>query len=310
MKIFSKRCKQAKGKPPDVYEYDTLPEPFRVQVVHILNRMFGSYDGEYRVTSKQANWFGVIHQVLASEYGVFKLDQNSSHVHEAILNFILRAETKHVLDAIEISFHAAKKIGSHQLKQAIEMSRPEETLLFIPVENALTELNDRFQEHGIGYQYETGQIIKINSQFVHKEITKSALDLLQDYSFAGAQTEFLNAHKRYRAQQYEDAIGDSLKAFESTLKIICSQKKWSYDEKDTAKQLVERVFEQGLIPDYLQSEFSSLRSTLESGVPTIRNRKSGHGRGNEPRHIPQYLARYVLHLTASTIVFLVSASKE
>lgn len=291
-----------------MYQYDELPEPFRVQVVHILDGMFGKYEGEYMVTREQEAWFGIIQETLAREYGVFRLHPNSSNVHDEVRNVILGARIEKVLDTIELSFNLAEQIGSYKLSQHKKMRRPGE--LFTPVEDALTELNYRFQENGIGYQYESRKIIEINSQFLHEEVTKSALSLLRDTDYAGAETEFLKAHERYREQQYEDVISECLKALESTLKIICSQKNWTLNKNATAKQLIETVFANGLIPDYLQSKFNSLRSTLESGVPATRNQKSGHGRGNEPRHIPQYLAGYVLHLTASAIVFLVNASKE
>ena len=291
-----------------MYQYDKLPEPFRVQVVHILDGMFGKYEGKYRLTQKQEMCFCVIRDALAREYGGFRLDPESSNCHEEIRNFIIQAEPQRVMDTIELSFRVAEHIWSDQLFQHKRRSRPRE--LFTPFEDALTELNHRFQEHGVGYQYDSGQTIAINPQFLHEEVTKSALNLLRDTDFSGAETKFLKAHKRYREQQYEDVIGECLKAFENTLKIICSQKKWTYCNNATARQLIEIVFSEDLIPNYLQSQFSSLRSTLESGVPPTRNRESGHGRGNEPCHIPRYLAGYVLHLTASTIVFLVNASKE
>ena len=308
--IFSKRSKQLKGDVLDVYQYDTLPQPFRVQVVHILNGMFGKFEGSCRATPGQEDLFNTIHHPLAKEYGVFELVQDSSHVHESVLKFILEAETEHVLDTIELSFRLAEGIGTDQLCRIRPRSQPREQLLYISVENALVELNHRFLEHGIGYQYDSGQIIAINSEFLHHEVTKPALNLLQDRCFAGAQTEFLNAHKRYRNQQYEDAISNSFKAFESTLKVICSQKGWRYSDKDGVNKLIDIVFRKGLIPQYLQSEFTSLISILKSGIPTIRNREGGHGRGSKPRHIPQYLAGYILHLTASTIVFLINAYKE
>ena len=309
--IYSKRSKNPKGKIPDVYQYDRLPEPFRVQVVHILDGMFGKYEGVYAATREQKNWFCIIQETLAREYGVFRLHPNSSHVHEEVRNVILQeAKIEKVLDTIELSFNLAEQIGSDKLSQHKRRLRPGELFIPVEVEDAITELNYRFHENGIGYQYESRKIIEFNSQFLHEEVTRSALSLLRDTDFAGAETEFLKAHKRYREQQYEDVISECLKAFESTLKIICSQKKWTINKKATAKQLIETVFANGLIPDYLQSKFNSLRSTLESGVPTTRNQKSGHGRGNEPRHIPRYLAGYMLHLTASTIVFLVDASKD
>ena len=99
-----------------------------------------------------------------------------------------------------------------------------------------------------------------------------------------------------------------LKALESTLKVICHRRGWQFDgEKHTAKALIEIVFKDGLIRDYLQSEFVALRSVLESGVPTIRNRAGGRGAGVKRREVPGYLASYTLHLTAAAILFLAEA---
>jgi hypothetical protein len=51
-----------------------------------------------------------------------------------------------------------------------------------------------------------------------------------------------------------------------------------------------------------------LRSTLEAGVPTARSRLGGHGQGTQVTEVPQYLVAYVLHLTASAVVFLAEAN--
>ena len=67
----------------------------------------------------------------------------------------------------------------------------------------------------------------------------SALLLLHDEEFRGAEEEFLNAHKHYRDGRQKEAIADALKAFESTLKTICDRRSWSYDPKATAKPLLD-----------------------------------------------------------------------
>ena len=79
-------------------------------------------------------------------------------------------------------------------------------------------------------------------------------------------------------------MNECLKAFESCIKSICKKRQWSYNEKDTIKRLIEIVFNEELIPTFMQSHFSGLRSALEAGVPTARNRQSGHGQGtnNKP----------------------------
>ena len=162
----------------------------------------------------------------------------------------------------------------------------------------------RFLEHGIGYQFESDEIVRVDSEFLHQEAVRPALQILGEKHYAGANAEFRKAHDHYRHQRYGETVNECLKALESTLKVICKKRQWFFQETVTVQPLLQIVFEQELVPNYLQSKFSGLRSILESGVPAIRNREGGHGAGTEPRSIPQHLAAYVLHLTASAIVFL------
>jgi hypothetical protein len=98
-------------------------------------------------------------------------------------------------------------------------------------------------------------------------------------------------------------------SFESTIKSICDVRGWEYSKTSTAQKLIEVIFTKELIPKYLQTHFSSLRSVLEAGVPTVRNKTSGHGQSATPVEVPEHLAAYVLHLTASNIVMLIEAHK-
>ena len=77
-----------------------------------------------------------------------------------------------------------------------------------------------------------------------------------------------------------------------------------------SKQLIEIAFEKELIPKFWTAHFSALRSSLESGVPTGRNKLGGHGQGPEVVEVPPHIVSYVLHQTASAIVFLVEAEKS
>jgi hypothetical protein len=179
-------------------------------------------------------------------------------------------------------------------------------------DEAIDDLNHRFREHGIGYEFASGEIIRIDSKYVHAEAVRPALQLLHDAGdgFSGPLQEFLEAHERYRKGEHKDAIVSACKAFESTLKAICTVRSWAFDaHKDTAIKLLEIVLANRLVPPYLQQQFTSLRSVLESGVPTVRNKTSGHGQGPTPTVIPAHLVAYTLHLTASNIVFLIEAHK-
>jgi hypothetical protein len=65
-------------------------------------------------------------------------------------------------------------------------------------DSAIEELNNRFREHGIGYQFVNSRIFRIDSQFVHNEIIKTALTLIHQNDFEGAEDEFMKAHEHYR----------------------------------------------------------------------------------------------------------------
>jgi hypothetical protein len=181
----------------------------------------------------------------------------------------------------------------------------------LKAKEAYAKLNQRFQEHAIGYRLEQGRIVRIDSEFLHTEAVEPALRLMYTQGYEGAFQEFMLAQKHYRQgpDHFDDCLTNCLKSLESTLKTICERRKWVYNPLDTASKLFDSVFSNGLIPGYLQSHFSGLRCALESGVPTIRNREGGHGSGEKPNEVPEYLAAFQLHLTASAIVFLIRADE-
>jgi hypothetical protein len=176
-------------------------------------------------------------------------------------------------------------------------------------DDALEELNARFLEHGIGYQYESGGIIRKDSELLHAEVVKPTLLFLNKKEYSGANEEFLKAHEHYRHGRYKECLNECLKAFESTMKTICNIRGWSYNQNDTAKKLIDVCLSNGLFSSFLQSQITSFRSVLESGIPTVRNKLGGHGQGTQQTAVPQYMASYMLHLTATTILLFVEAEE-
>jgi hypothetical protein len=171
------------------------------------------------------------------------------------------------------------------------------------------ELNAWMLEDGFGFQIQDRDIVQISSQFAHAEVVVPALELLGESRFAGANVEFRQAHAEFRAGEYEDCIHDCCNAFESVLKVILDGKGWAYQPTDTAKKLLDVAFANDLIPAHMQNAFTGLRTILESGVPTVRNRNAGHGTGANPRNIPKYVAAFQLHQTAAAILLLVESAK-
>jgi hypothetical protein len=304
--LFSKRMKRQKIDVQEVYIYDDIPSKLRIQIVHILKdclgneREFADYHAQVR------DGYEYIVDALCREYGVFQLRESKGyerHVMEELFNFFLNeSDCEKTLDVIELSF----KFIDGYARQYDYRHRPESSELS---DHAIQELNARFKENGVGYQFEGGEIIRVDSQFIHAESVKPALQLLNNRKYTGVQQEFLNAFEHYRHKRYKESINEALKAFESTMKAICKKQRWPYSEKDTSKPLLEICFKNNLIPEFWQSHMGGLRSVLEGGIPTGRNRLGGHGQGADLIEVPEHIAAYILHLTASTIVYLVKSEQ-
>ena len=76
---------------------------------------------------------------------------------------------------------------------------------------------------------------------------------------------------------------------------------------DRASELVTLMNTQGLFPSYLGRGLDAYIAVLKTGLPSVRNNAGGHGEGPADAEVPEYLAAYALHLTASNIVLAVEA---
>ena len=311
--IYSKRQKRLRGEFPDVYQYEDIPNELRNQIIFIF---LDNFEDQF------SQIFIEVHKILCREYGweelcpehewKKRLSWNEKIGYDSVAGkqrreelrqqgelrqfFASEKKTERVIDVIELLFRYIEQYKADRNKEK-------------KVNGSIKELNIRFREHGVGYQYESGQIIKVDSQYVHSEVVRPVLNLLSDPMYQGANAEFLKAHDHYRKGDYESCIIECSKAFESVLKIICDHRGWGYNPKDTAKSLLEIVYGKGLLPTHTKSFFSGVRSGLEHGVPVIRNKYVAHGQGNQKKSVPDYMAENMLNLTASSILLLVKTNK-
>jgi hypothetical protein len=220
---------------------------------------------------------------------------------DSITSYLLSTNNfEHVLDIVELAIRAI----DNYVRARIDI----DFFPDVPPDEVIDELNTRFREHAIGFEYVSGELIRIDSQLIHKEVVKPALALLSDIQFSGPNEEFLKAHEHYRHGRYKECLNESLKAFESTMKTICDRKQWPYTPRDTARTLIEICMNNGLFPTFMQTHLGNLRSILESGVPTVRNKLGGHGQGASVTVVPQATAGFALHTTAAVIVFFVDSA--
>ncbi|MGH8383817.1 AbiJ-NTD4 domain-containing protein [Pseudomonas sp.] len=153
--IFSKRQKKLRGETPDVYQYDELPAGLRVQIVHAMCDALG---GPNEHPTKDC--WKPISEMLCREYGLFALPTARQHgrrnFFDEVVDFFLQAEeVEHALDVVEMCFRAVDTIS----RETQYLWRNDANKI---ADASIDELNKRFQEHGVGYQFVSGEILRID----------------------------------------------------------------------------------------------------------------------------------------------------
>lgn len=295
---YSQRQKRLNGEMQDVFIYGDIPQPLRIQIVHLWERSAKEIYGN--LSDRYGGVFHTFCEVLAEELGELNLygrprSEYHSYFEELKGYFLKTDDNDKCLDIIDYTFNQFEK---RFRKNGYAFSSISNTL------------NHRFKQHSVGFQYQTGEIIRVDSEFLHVETVKPALSILREEIYSGAQQEFLNAYKHYRHNNNKESLNDCLKAFESTMKAICTKRNWPFKSSDGAKTLVQICFDNGLIPSFWSNQFNALKTLLDSSVPTGRNKLSGHGQGTTQTEVPDHVVSYMLHMTASAIVFLGKAEQD
>lgn len=153
-------------------------------------------------------------------------------------------------------------------------------------------------------------MVRIDSNLLHAGVLKPTIVILSsDKTLAGAEQEILEAFKKFRTGDNKGAVADALKAFESTMKAILTKRKWMFSPNDTASKLISACFDNGLLPAYLNNHFAGLKVMLESGVPTVRNKTSGHGQGTVVLPLGDHFASYVLYTALANMKLMIDCEK-
>ncbi|PSR53875.1 hypothetical protein AHMF7605_10280 [Adhaeribacter arboris] len=299
--LYSKRNKGL----PDVFTYDVISDKIKVQIQYIWDDFFEQLTKELR----EVIWQG-IRIILLKEHGKRELPSkyvNYTDTYDIQVRTYLdwSTDVEVCLDIIELVFKFINNVPTI-LKNGGYYS----TKLSYSPEHAIEHLNTRFLENGLGYEFRENIIIRSDNKLLHKEIIIPTLHFLSSAKYQNANEEYLSAHKHFRHRRTKECLNDSLKALESTLKVICKLNGWKSEKGETAKHLLDLCFQKNLIPAYLANHFAGLRSSLESGVPTLRNKLGGHGQGTEKIEVPMHFASYIMYLSGTSINFLISCQQK
>lgn len=229
--------------------------------------------------------WGFIHDSFAREKGLKKLGNYevtwANYGEHNIEYYLDNSSSEDLLDFIDYTFNIFDSV-LRDVKQRYSYENNSNT----NVDKAIQELNYRFKQHRLGYEFVNSELIRIDNTVIHHNVIKPALRLLYDENFIGAE--------------------EIRKAFESTMKTICDLKGYTYDKvKDTAQKLIMILESNHFYPAYMSAHLTNLRTTLETGLPVVRNKNAGHGQGSLVVNIPDEFAEYALNLASANIVLLI-----
>lgn len=293
---YSRRLRASQPDGVDVYQYDEVPDKIRVQIVGIVIDLLG--DCSFGNQHSQLLWQN-LSQYVARDGGIKSLQQheiNSYKFRKNLENYIEEsADLYGILDFCDLLF-----IYTEKVKDIVTSYYSYEK----KINQAIEELNTYFKESSFGYEYNNNQMIRIDSQHIHKEVIKPVLQLLGDERFKKVDEEYRLAHEHYRNKHIKDCIVACNRSFESMLKTICDLERWEYASGARASDLITLVRKNDLFLDGMANNFNSFVVMLKNGVPALRNDHGGHGEGSVAAEQPLYMAQYMLNLTASNLLFL------
>ncbi|SDI14408.1 STM4504/CBY_0614 family protein [Proteiniclasticum ruminis] len=273
----------------DFYEYDNFSNKIRTQIFLILDEYL--FSSKYKLND-------YISRIYEKESGeiIFSRKFNDTSVFE---DFIYACSSEELIDFIDVIcyfiWNSCDLVEYEDEYHHIEWTK----------DKIVSELNHKFKQSHMGYEIIEDKVVRVDNELLHLTVTKPALHFLKEKDFKGAEEEIFKAFSYYTDGDYENTVLFSMKAFESTMKTICFNKGYASEvEKKTAKELINIVLTEGYVPEYLRTHLSGLRSTLESGLPPLRNNNGGHGQGDSIRVVSSELASYAFHLACTNILFL------
>ena len=293
--LFSRRRERENGELSDVYAYDFMPQVFRNQFCHILREFYRILrEIVFETTEVDKIIEHQINNPFAKMKGLFKLPTlryNSSL--DDMMDYILKSTDKDCIDAVDFVLSAFNAISTRKSGIKDKTNR------------LIIEVNYWLKYNNLGYEFINDELIIKTNEVIHQQIVLPSFHLIHDTRFAGTNEEMRNAYEFRRNGDNEAAIVEANKAFESAMKSICDIKQYTYDSTYAANKLLGVLKGNNYFPAYLKSHLDAICASIESGLPTVRNKTAGHGQGAQPRSLPDEYVDYALHILSTNLVFLI-----
>ncbi len=241
-------------------------------------------------------------QYLKGQPVLSEMHSSRSEIEDAV-NYLLECEDEDFLSFIEMVFqtdcYGWLSRDANKLVQEINTVFNVEDLPYFLTDYVKEAKEDTY--HGVPTtSYHTvayPQIVRKESDVLHATAMEPVLTFLAQEGLRSAHLEFLDALADYRKGDYGDCLTKCGKAFESTMKIICDRRGWSYKQTDTAAPLLRTILAKSTLDPFFEQPLMV--------VATLRNKFGAHGAGVQSKPIHQHVARYAVNSTAAAILLLV-----
>lgn len=304
--VFSRR--------PDAVEKPLeFPEESRLRVFLWVEDVYSNERSNWGQSDYRYTFWEEVHKFLQHRHGRYVLSGRPGLTEELdSKSFLLKCDTPNFLDFLEYVF---------RVRCFFHVS--------LPVDQVVEELNEILRVGDLPFHMtpyverkvvgeQTGPValgggatyievaafptvVLRENEVLHSESIQPALELLKRPSFHAANDEFLRALVDYRKGDWADCVAKCCSALESAMKVVCEEKKWTYNETDAAAKLVRTILKSGNLPPFFEQGLLS--------VPTLRNKvSSAHGGGTVARSPTKPIAHYSVNATATAIVFIAEAT--
>lgn len=290
--LYSRRLKNQTGG-PEIYSYDQFPFQFRVQLFYIVSDVFDRLERTY----SRESW-KYLHDSFARELGVRQLSrfyETYGQEKRGIEGFITEAPEVEVLDFIDFTFAIIENL----MKKPDLIIKKDLTGSF---EKAIQELNHRFRQHNLGYEFISGEIIRKDHELFHQEVIKPVLRFLLTAGFTAAEADLSRAFEHRRKEENKEAIQAALQAVENTLKAICARSGFvTGGAENTAEDLFAVLERNGFFPSGMKPHLHALRTCLESGAAIFSEAPEA---AQDPILQSDEFTEYAINLAAANILLL------
>lgn len=297
--VFSRR--QSKSKPLESQK--PLTFEFRNRVLLYCVEIFK--DNRHCSLEEFAQQIRSKLQYLLGRPGLSRTDPNRLKAYteiEDLFNYLKSCEDMYFLDFIEL-FFKVDCFWSLSDDEVTIVNSINEFFLVDDLPYSLTPVIRETVEHVSEPRHtyirisEYPCVIRKDDQLIHQHIIEPVIDLLSDQSFNSANHEFLEALKDYRKGNFGDCLTKCNSSFESVMKIICSKKRWNYNQHDSASRLIEIILENTRLEPFFRQYFIH--------IATMRNKLSkSHGAGIKKINVTPHVAKYAINTTASAIILI------